>query len=80
MAENTTTPALDGKKSAYEAFKNSSHSNDIDVSEYKYMFHKALDKKRTAEEIIGNKRKRMYNFSDIVDVTKKARMDNESGK
>eukprot|EP00957_Ditylum_brightwellii_P100421 7654575-Ditylum_brightwellii.AAC.1 len=25
--ENATTPALDGKKSVYDAFKNSSHSN-----------------------------------------------------
>eukprot|EP00957_Ditylum_brightwellii_P191238 14561510-Ditylum_brightwellii.AAC.1 len=45
MAENATTPALDGKRSVYEAFKKSSHSNCIDVSEYKYMFCKALDKK-----------------------------------
>ena len=33
MAKNATTPALDGKKSVYDAFKNSSHSNGIDVSE-----------------------------------------------
>ena len=80
MAENATTPALDGKKSVYDAFKNSRHSNGIDVSEYKYMFHKALDTKLMVEVIIGNKRKRIYNFSKIVEVTKKARMVNESGK
>eukprot|EP00957_Ditylum_brightwellii_P138978 10592892-Ditylum_brightwellii.AAC.1 len=79
MAENATTPALNGKKSVYDAFKNSSCSNGIGVSEYKYMFHKALDTKLMVEEMIGNKRKRIYNFSEIVEVTKTARMDNESG-
>eukprot|EP00957_Ditylum_brightwellii_P120919 9222328-Ditylum_brightwellii.AAC.1 len=79
MVENTTTPPLDGKKSVYDAFKNSGHSNGIDVSEYKYMFHKALDTKLMLEEIIGCKRKRMYDYSEIVEVTKKASMDNESG-
>eukprot|EP00957_Ditylum_brightwellii_P045087 3419455-Ditylum_brightwellii.AAC.1 len=79
MAENATAPALSGKKSVYVTFKNSRHSNDIDESEYKYMFHKALDTKLVVEEMIGNKRKRMYVFSEIVEVTKKARMDNESG-
>eukprot|EP00957_Ditylum_brightwellii_P192464 14653251-Ditylum_brightwellii.AAC.1 len=79
MAENATTPALDGKKSVYDAFKNSSHSNGIDVSEYKYIFHKELDTKLMIEEMIDNKRKRMYKFSEVVEVTKKARMDNESG-
>eukprot|EP00957_Ditylum_brightwellii_P172125 13104103-Ditylum_brightwellii.AAC.1 len=60
-AENATSPALDGKKSKYEAFKNSSHHNCIDVSEYKYMFCKALETKL------------------MVEVTKKARVDKESG-
>eukprot|EP00957_Ditylum_brightwellii_P204496 15339541-Ditylum_brightwellii.AAC.1 len=41
--ENATKLALDGKKSVYDAFNNSRHSNGIDVSEYKCMFHKALD-------------------------------------
>ena len=44
MAENATTPTLDVKTSVYDAFKNSRHSNGIDVSEYKHMLHKALDK------------------------------------
>ena len=79
MAENATTPALDGKKSVYDAFKNSNHSNGINVSEYKYMFCKALDTKLMVEEMISNKRKMMYNFSEIVEVSKKAMMDNESG-
>ena len=79
VAESATTPALDGKKSVYDAFKNSRHSNGIDVSEYKDMLHKALDTKLMVEVIIGNKQKRVYNFSEIVEVTKKARMDNESG-
>eukprot|EP00957_Ditylum_brightwellii_P158317 12051051-Ditylum_brightwellii.AAC.2 len=77
--ENATTAAFDGKTSVYEAFKNSSHSNGIDVSEYRYMFRKALDTTLMVEEIICNKRKRRYNFSEIVEVTKNARMDNESG-
>eukprot|EP00957_Ditylum_brightwellii_P205345 15343473-Ditylum_brightwellii.AAC.1 len=63
MAENATTPELDGKKSVYDAFKNSNHSNGIGVLEYKYMFHKALDTKLMIEKMIGNKKKRMYNFS-----------------
>eukprot|EP00957_Ditylum_brightwellii_P054776 4151065-Ditylum_brightwellii.AAC.1 len=79
MVEYATTPALDGKKSVYNVFKNSSHSNGIDVLEYKHMLCKELDTKLMLEEIIGIKRKRVYNFSDIVEVTKKARMDNESG-
>eukprot|EP00957_Ditylum_brightwellii_P088296 6726348-Ditylum_brightwellii.AAC.1 len=49
MAENAISPAFDGKKSVYEAFKNSSHSNGIDVSEYKYMFCKALESKLMVE-------------------------------
>eukprot|EP00957_Ditylum_brightwellii_P131406 10021530-Ditylum_brightwellii.AAC.1 len=72
MAENATTTAFDGKTSVYEAFKNSSHGNGIDVSEYKNMLRKALGAKLMVEEIIGNKR------SEIVEVTKKARMNNES--
>eukprot|EP00957_Ditylum_brightwellii_P212097 15366961-Ditylum_brightwellii.AAC.1 len=79
MADNATTTAFDGKTSVYKVFKNSSHSNGIDVSEYKYMFCNALYTKLMVEEIIGNKRKRSCNFSKIVEVTKKARMDNESG-
>eukprot|EP00957_Ditylum_brightwellii_P146257 11136253-Ditylum_brightwellii.AAC.1 len=79
MAENATTLALDGKKSVYDAFKNSSYSNGIDVSEYKSMFCKALDTKLMVEVITDNKSKRMYNFSEIVEVTKKARIDNKSG-
>eukprot|EP00957_Ditylum_brightwellii_P171263 13037205-Ditylum_brightwellii.AAC.1 len=79
MAENATTPALDEKTSVYDAFKKSRHSNGIDVSEYKYMFYKALETKLMLEEMIGNKRKRQYNFSEIVEVTKKARIDNELG-
>eukprot|EP00957_Ditylum_brightwellii_P070643 5367741-Ditylum_brightwellii.AAC.1 len=55
--ENVTTPALDWKKSVYDAFKNSSYSIAIDVSEYEYMVHKALNTKLMVEEIIGNKRK-----------------------
>eukprot|EP00957_Ditylum_brightwellii_P163341 12437389-Ditylum_brightwellii.AAC.1 len=77
--DNTTTPVFDGKKSVYDAFKSSSHSNGIDVSEYKYMFCKALESKLMVEEMIGYNRKRCYNFSEIVEVTKKARMDNELG-
>eukprot|EP00957_Ditylum_brightwellii_P061966 4702388-Ditylum_brightwellii.AAC.1 len=57
MAENATTTTLDGKKKVYDVFKNSSHSNVIDVSEYKYMFHKALDTNIMVEEMIGDKRK-----------------------
>eukprot|EP00957_Ditylum_brightwellii_P097286 7409508-Ditylum_brightwellii.AAC.1 len=79
MAENATTPALDGEKSVYDVFKNSRHSNGIAVSEYKYMFYKALDTKLMVEKIICNKRKRMYSFSEVVEVTKNAMMDNESG-
>eukprot|EP00957_Ditylum_brightwellii_P210905 15365539-Ditylum_brightwellii.AAC.2 len=79
MAENAMTPTFDGKKSVYGAFKNSRHNNGIDVSEYKYMFYKALELKLTVEEMSGYKRKRRYSFSEIVEVTKKARMDNESG-
>eukprot|EP00957_Ditylum_brightwellii_P094737 7214640-Ditylum_brightwellii.AAC.1 len=79
MAVNATISAFDGKKSVYDVFKNSRHSNNIDVSEHKYMLHKALDTTLMVEERIGNKRKRMYNFSKIVEVTKKAKMDNESG-
>eukprot|EP00957_Ditylum_brightwellii_P040308 3050330-Ditylum_brightwellii.AAC.1 len=80
MAENTATPVFDGKKSVYEAFKNSSHSNCIVVLEYKYMSCKALETKLMVEEMIGYDRKRRYNFSEVVKVTKKARMDNESGQ
>jgi hypothetical protein len=58
MVENATTPALGGKKSVNDAFKNSRHSNGIDVSKYKYMFHKELDTKLMVEVIIGNKRKK----------------------
>eukprot|EP00957_Ditylum_brightwellii_P183163 13951283-Ditylum_brightwellii.AAC.1 len=79
MAENAITPAVDGKKSVYDAFRNSRHSNGIDVSEYKSMFCKALNTKLMVEEMISNKRKRQYDFSEIVEATKKARMDNESG-
>eukprot|EP00957_Ditylum_brightwellii_P013446 1015008-Ditylum_brightwellii.AAC.1 len=79
MAENATTPAFDGRISVYDASKKPSHSNGIDISEYKYMFRKTLDTKLMVYDIIGNKRKRRYNFSEIVEVTKNARMDNESG-
>eukprot|EP00957_Ditylum_brightwellii_P198376 15116960-Ditylum_brightwellii.AAC.1 len=58
MADNVTTSAFDGKKSVYEAFKNSSHSNGIDVLEYKYMFCKALEIKLMVEEMIVYNRKR----------------------
>eukprot|EP00957_Ditylum_brightwellii_P180879 13780213-Ditylum_brightwellii.AAC.1 len=58
MAENVTATAFDRKKSVYGAFKNFSNSDSIDVSEYKYMFCKALDTKLMVEEIISNKRKR----------------------
>eukprot|EP00957_Ditylum_brightwellii_P020864 1573554-Ditylum_brightwellii.AAC.1 len=58
MAENATAPAFDGKKSVHEAFKNSSHSNGIDVLEYKYMFCKALDTK--SQNITQN----IYAFPD----------------
>eukprot|EP00957_Ditylum_brightwellii_P125974 9604630-Ditylum_brightwellii.AAC.1 len=66
MAENATTPALDGKESVYDAFKTPA-------------IVMALDTELMLEEMIGNKGKRMYNSSEIVEVTKKARMDNESG-
>eukprot|EP00957_Ditylum_brightwellii_P092720 7060289-Ditylum_brightwellii.AAC.1 len=79
MAETATSPALDGKKIVYETFKKSSHSNGIDVSEYKYMFCKALKSKLMVEEMIGYNRKRWYNFSEIVEVTKKATANNEPG-
>eukprot|EP00957_Ditylum_brightwellii_P000226 17734-Ditylum_brightwellii.AAC.1 len=49
MVENATTPALDGKTSIYDAFKNSSHNNGIDVLEYKNMFCKAFDTKLMVE-------------------------------
>eukprot|EP00957_Ditylum_brightwellii_P146461 11151067-Ditylum_brightwellii.AAC.1 len=78
MAENATTPAFDGKTSVYDVFKNSRHSNGIDVSEYKHLFCKALDTKLMVEEIIGNKRKRRHNFGEILEVTKNAMMANES--
>eukprot|EP00957_Ditylum_brightwellii_P115180 8784192-Ditylum_brightwellii.AAC.1 len=71
MAENVTIPALDGKESEYDVFKNSKDSNGIDVSEYKYMFHKALDTSLMVDIIIGNKREKMYNFSGIVEVTRR---------
>eukprot|EP00957_Ditylum_brightwellii_P193569 14740327-Ditylum_brightwellii.AAC.1 len=48
-SENATTSALDEKKSVYDAFKNSKHSNGIDVSEYKYILYKALDTKLMVE-------------------------------
>eukprot|EP00957_Ditylum_brightwellii_P112218 8555519-Ditylum_brightwellii.AAC.1 len=57
-ADNATKPAFEGRKSVYEAFKNSSHSNGVDMSEYKYMFCKALDTKLMVDEMIGYKRKR----------------------
>eukprot|EP00957_Ditylum_brightwellii_P030474 2307581-Ditylum_brightwellii.AAC.1 len=79
MTENATSPAFDGKKSVYEAFKNSNHSNGINVSEYKYNFCKALESKIMVDEMIGYSRKRWYNFSEVVEVTKTAKMDNESG-
>eukprot|EP00957_Ditylum_brightwellii_P190378 14492239-Ditylum_brightwellii.AAC.1 len=53
MAENATKPAFDGKKSVYEVFKNSSHSNSVDVLEYKYMFCKALETKLLVEKMIA---------------------------
>eukprot|EP00957_Ditylum_brightwellii_P154308 11742794-Ditylum_brightwellii.AAC.1 len=79
MAKNATSPAFDGKKSLYKALKNSSYSNGIDVSEYTFMFYKALESKLTVEEMIGYKRKRWYNFSEIVEVNKKSMIDNKSG-
>eukprot|EP00957_Ditylum_brightwellii_P176450 13437018-Ditylum_brightwellii.AAC.1 len=80
MSDTAKSPAFDGKKSVYDAFKNSSHSNGIDVAEYKYMFHKIWEStKHMVEELSGSYRKRLHNFSEMVEVNKKARMDNEPG-
>eukprot|EP00957_Ditylum_brightwellii_P093976 7155507-Ditylum_brightwellii.AAC.1 len=79
MADTAISPAFDGKKSVHDAFKNFSHSNCIDVSEYKYALCNALKTRLMVEEMIGSYRKMLYDFSKMVEVTKKARMDNESG-
>eukprot|EP00957_Ditylum_brightwellii_P015293 1152154-Ditylum_brightwellii.AAC.1 len=76
MVDAATSPAFDVKKSIYDAFKNSSHSNGIDSSEYKYMLCKVLKTKLMIEKMIGSNRKGLYNFSAIVEVAKKARIDN----
>eukprot|EP00957_Ditylum_brightwellii_P067041 5089093-Ditylum_brightwellii.AAC.1 len=79
IGDTTTPPAIGGKKSVYDAFKNFSHCNGIGVAEYRYVFCKALELKLIVEEMSGSCRKRLYNFSEMVEVTKKARMDNGSG-
>eukprot|EP00957_Ditylum_brightwellii_P072795 5532479-Ditylum_brightwellii.AAC.1 len=79
MVDTATSPAFNGKKSVYDVFKNFSYSNRIDAAEYKYMFGKALESQLMVKEVIGSDRKRLCNFSEMVEITKKARMDNESG-
>eukprot|EP00957_Ditylum_brightwellii_P034617 2624935-Ditylum_brightwellii.AAC.1 len=79
MADTVTSPAFNGEKSVYDVFKNSSYSNGINATVYKYMFGKALKSQLMVKEMIGSGRKKLYKFSEMVEVTKKARMDNESG-
>eukprot|EP00957_Ditylum_brightwellii_P087859 6690848-Ditylum_brightwellii.AAC.1 len=79
MADTTTSPGIDGRKCVYDAFKKSTHSNGINMVEYKYMFGKVLEPQLMIMKMIGSDRKRLYIFSETVKVTKKARMDNESG-
>eukprot|EP00957_Ditylum_brightwellii_P157924 12021063-Ditylum_brightwellii.AAC.1 len=79
MTDTATSPAFDKKKSVYDAFKKSTHSDGIDMAECKYMFGKALEIQLMAMKMIGSGRKMLYNFSKMVEVTKKARMENESG-
>eukprot|EP00957_Ditylum_brightwellii_P160498 12218177-Ditylum_brightwellii.AAC.1 len=78
MADIAASPAFNGKKNVDDMFKNSSHSNGIYMAEYKYRFGKALGSQLMVMKMIGSGRKQLYNFGEMVEVTKKDRMDNES--
>eukprot|EP00957_Ditylum_brightwellii_P208473 15357632-Ditylum_brightwellii.AAC.2 len=78
MADTATSLVFDGKKSVYDAFKKSTYSNGIGIAEYKYMFGKALESQLMVMKMIGSSRKRLYDLNEMVEVTKKARLDNES--
>eukprot|EP00957_Ditylum_brightwellii_P070490 5355731-Ditylum_brightwellii.AAC.1 len=42
-SSTATSPAFEEEIGVYDAFKESTHSNDIDMTEYKYMLGKALE-------------------------------------
>eukprot|EP00957_Ditylum_brightwellii_P191649 14591096-Ditylum_brightwellii.AAC.1 len=43
MADTATQPAFDGETSMHDAFKKFTHSNGIDMAEYKYIFGKVWE-------------------------------------
>eukprot|EP00957_Ditylum_brightwellii_P093005 7081172-Ditylum_brightwellii.AAC.1 len=45
-------------KSAYDAFKKSTHRNGIGMTEYKYLFGKNLETQLMVMKMIGSARKR----------------------
>ena len=78
MADNAMASAFDGKKSVYKAFKKFDHGVRIQIDGIKYLFSKALESKQMIENMLGEKRKGLYDISEMVQVNKKVRTHNES--
>eukprot|EP00957_Ditylum_brightwellii_P209525 15362123-Ditylum_brightwellii.AAC.1 len=77
MAETVSVPVLDGEISVYDTFNTSSHGAGIQVDKIKYMIINALESHLIVEKVSGKKRKRCYYFSNMVKVTKQARMNDQ---
>eukprot|EP00957_Ditylum_brightwellii_P023082 1741418-Ditylum_brightwellii.AAC.1 len=62
----------------YEPFNKYSSGTGIKADDIKHLFNKALESKLMIETMLVEKRKRFYDVSGIIQVTKKARMHKES--
>jgi hypothetical protein len=54
------------------------HGVGIQIDDIKYLFSKALESKQIIENMLGEKRKGLYDISEMVQVNKKVRTHNES--
>eukprot|EP00957_Ditylum_brightwellii_P099093 7547206-Ditylum_brightwellii.AAC.1 len=73
LFKNESAPMFDGKRRLYDTFDKSGHGAGIQVDKVKYVINKALE-----PNLIVKNKKRCYYFSDMVEVTKQARMDDQS--
>eukprot|EP00957_Ditylum_brightwellii_P149715 11401326-Ditylum_brightwellii.AAC.1 len=78
MADTVTSLKFEDTN-VYDVFKQSTQSNCIDTTEYNDMSGKALESELMIIKMIESARNKPYNFSEIVLVTKKARINNELG-